>query len=738
MKSKVVSFAVLVLMALCSVFMLVACQPTLPSVIYQGGQNATGVADVKKYEVGESVVVEENVFTREGYVFVGWTDGSKDYVVGDTFVMPDSDVILTARWQKILTVAEALAACGDQDNWVAEDRVYVQGTVKSVDNPSYGQMTITDETGEMSVYGTYSADGELRYGEMFEKPYAGDAVLLYAQLQNFGGTKEIKSGWIVSFTKNQQNVNTDDYAETTVAEAREKAVGTKVALQGVVARITYAFGKVPSGFYLVDSTNSIYVYDSQIAMQVSVGNKVKIAATRTNWILEKEQSNAEKFGYDGCIQVDDCILLDNDNGNNKIDFDWVEESTVKKIMDTPVTENITTTVFKVNALVQKAVGTGFVNYYIDDLDGKTGSYVYTQCNGSDFDWLDQFDGKICTVYLSAINAKSSASGCVWRFLPVSVSFDNFVFNTENAAQFAIDYHAADQFESVYQGDPAAQLVTSVSSELLGFENVVLDYVSSDESVAYFESVDNNLIFHTDNVGTATITVTATYKSFTATKTLQVAVEDATTYDGATNVKGAIDAELNSSVTVVGIVGPSVVNKVGFYLIDESGVIAVTVDSATMATLTLGDKVVLQGTRENYSADKGTIHSSLTNCTVLVNYRGQHEYSKNTFIGDKTLQDFYNLKVSEDHTTEVYVVKATVSVVRNTYYTNVKLTDGNVSVTLFSASANQYAFLQQFENQEVTVEIVPCNWNGKNYYAGCVLSVTDSDGNVVYNTLNFTK
>lgn len=692
----------------------------------------------QEYGVGETVTVLDNPFALDDYVFLGWTDGTKNYNVGDTFVMPAQNITLTARAEKILTVTEALAACSDTDGWKSDNLVYVKATVKSVDNPTYGQMTITDGASEMSVYGSYSADGSTRYSELSEKPYAGDTVLFYAQLQNYGGSKEIYSGWIISFSKGQQNSDLDGYTQMTVASARSEEAGAKVVLEGVVACITYAFGKVPSGYYLVDATNSIYVYDSQSAMQVSVGNKVKIAAVRANWILEKEQTNAQKFGYEGCIQVDSVTLLNNDNGNNAVDLGWVAESTVKKIMDTPVTDNLTTTIFKVNALVKKAVGTGFTNYYIDDLDGTTGSYVYTQCNGGDFDWLDEFDGKICTVYLSAINAKSSASGCAWRFLPVTVSNDNFVFDLSNAPQFAIDYYATEQFEASYQGDPATQMITTVSSELLGFQDVVISYSSSNESVAYFESKNDTIVFHTDEEGNATITVTATYGTHSASKTFEVKMQNAEVYDGAISVKDAIDAELNSTVTVIGVVGPSVVNKEGFYLIDERGVIAVTTDTATMETLSLGDKVVLQAKRENYSADKGKIHTCLTNAEVLVNYHGNHEYSKNTFISGKTLQDFYNLKVDEDHATEVYIVKATVSVVESTYYTNIKLVDGDTSVSLYCSSANQYAFLQQFKDQEVTVELVPCNWNGKNYYAGCVLSVTDADGNVVYNTLNFSK
>lgn len=708
------------------------------SVSYQKGNDAaTGEPVVTTATAGDTLTIAENTFSLEGHLFAGWTDGEKDYAVGEQLVMPEHNVVLTARWEKILTVAEALAACSDQSGWEADSRVYVRGTVKSIDNPSYGQMTLTDGTSTISVYGSYGADGEKRYSELDEKPYAGDEVLLYALLKNFNGSKEINSGWIVSFTRNQTEFDISDYTAKTIAQARQEDVGAKVILEGVVARITYAEGMVPSGFYLVDSTNSIYVYDSQITPQVSIGNKVKIAAERTNWILDNEQQNAARFNYTGCIQVASATLLENDKGNNNLDFGWVTESTVKAIMDTPASQNITTTIFKVNALVKEAVGNGFTNYYIDDLDETTGSYVYTQCSGGDLGWLKPFDGKICTVYLSAINAKSSASGCVWRFMPIAVSDDNFTFDAANAPQFALDYFVADKFIGTYNSDPKVELVTSVSSQLLGVENVAITYSSADESIAYFSVEEDKTFFHTGEYGTTTITATAKLGSTTATKTISITVVEPVKYD-AVGVKDAIDAELDSTVTVVGIVGPSAVNKPAFYLIDDDGVIAVTTDSATLASLSIGDKVVLQGKRENYSADKGTVHTCLTNATVLVNYYGDHEYSKKSFITGTTLQDFANLDYNEDHTTEVRVVKATVAITSTKYYTNIKLQDGATSVSLYCSSANQYEFLKQFEEQEITVELIACNWNGKNYYTGCVLSATDSQGNVFYNTLNFGK
>ncbi|MCH5151746.1 MAG: InlB B-repeat-containing protein [Clostridiales bacterium] len=739
----------LLLVLLCFVFILTvtlaACaDPVTYKVTYDSGNSeATGTAPaVKNYKEGDTVTVVGNTFTLAGYTFDGWSDGTNTYKEGDTFTMPAHDVKLTAQWKKIHTVAEALAMCGENDGWEATERIYVGGTVKSISNPTYGQMILQDETGEIEVYGTYSADGTKRYSEMDEKPYAGDTVLLYALLKNFKGTKEIGSGWIVEFKHVENNKDLSNYTPMTVDAARTHDEGELVILEGVVAQITYANGMKPSGFYLVDATNSIYVYDSQIAPQVAIGNKVKIAATRANFILDTEATNAKKFGYTGCIQVTDCVLIENDKGDNAIDFGWVTESTVKAIMDTPVNNNITTTIFKVNALVTESVGAGFINYYIDDIDGKTGSYVYTQCNGSDLAWLKEFDGKICTVYLSAINAKSSATGCVWRFQPIQVSDENYTFDEKNAPQFAIDYYGLGQFAAKYQSDPAIELVTSVSSTLLGIDNVTLSYSSSDTNVVDIETTDSATVFHTCNPGTAVITITANYKTYSATATVSVTVEEAPEFDAVT-VSEAIKANVGDEVTATGIVGPSLVNKVGFYLIDETGVIAIITDSNTMATLSLGDEVVVKGTRRNNKKESSTnIHGQtcLFDTEVLINRYGHHEYSKAAFAGNLTVEEFLNLNVAEDYSTSVYTMEVKISVVESTYYANIYVTNasGEKKITLYCSSANQYSFLKKYDGQTVTVEIAACNWNDKNYYTGCVLSVTDSEGTTTYNELNFSK
>ena len=643
----------------------------------------------------------------------------------------------TVQYETI-TIAKALELCGEPGN-VTTDRYYIRATVKSIDNAQYGAMTIEDETGSISVYGTYSADGSINYSQMEEKPYKGDEVLLHCILQNYNGTKEVKNARLIEFKKNEQKFDESEYTEMSVADARKAEKGTKIKTDGVVARITYAFGMVPSGVMLVDETDSIYVYDADLAQRAKIGNKVTILAEKTYWILDSEQGNAAKFGYKGCNQLENVKLVSiDDKTDNDFDKSWISESTVKDIIDTPVTEDITSSIYKVNALVKKVQGTGFINYYIFDLDGETGSYVYTQCSGSDFAWLDAFDGKICTVYLTALNAKSTASECFFRLLPVSVEDNGFKFDTKKTAEHVVKYYGIGQFNDTYTGDPALEMITSVSSDLLGFKDAVLNYSSSDEAVVKFTTADGKTVFHCNKTGTAEITVSCTFDGVTYSEKTTVSVTVNESFDYV-DVKTVIDAEKGTEVIVKGIVGPSLVNQSGFYLIDETGMIAVLVDAAVFENIAVGNEIVLKGTRSvKYKDGTNTFgQSHISGVEILANYYGDHDYADNTFITDKTLADFYNLDVTTDCTTNVYVVKATVDLVETQFYTSIKLTNNGTSVSLYCSGAGQYSWLKAFAGQEVTMELAPCNWNGKNYYAGCVLAVRTDDGKIV-NELNFSK
>lgn len=655
--------------------------------------------------------------------------------------------------KKIYTIAELIAMM-PSDGSVTTERYYVKATIKSIDNADYGSMTIEDLTGTLSVYGTYSSDGAKRYSELDEKPVKGDTVLLYGTIQNYKNkTPEIKSGWIIEFTKGIPSWSEDDYTEMTIGEAREAAVDSLVKVTGVVSRITFANGMKPNGFIIVGDNSSIYVYDNQIAIEVAVGNKITLLAKKTMFIASKEASSAKKFGYKGACQLIDGHLLSNDESTNDLDLSFAQEKTVKEVIETSPSANITSLIYHSNALIKRVQkeGQSFVNYYIDDLDGKTGSYVYTACDGKDFAWMDQYDGKICSVYYTALNAQSTSTGVLFRFLPIKIEDNNYQFDKAEAPKFAVEYYGLEQFDTSYSADPKKEMLTSVTSDLLNFGTATLSYSSNNTALAYFETgEDGKVIFHINSgtEGTATITVTGHLDGQTDfSKTMDIKIVKPVDVSLAVNVKAAIDASKGTELLVKGVIGPSLVNKNGFYLIDETGSLAVVMNSTDEFNgLQIGQTVYIKGKRDLFaSARNGTpsyFESCMTGCQIVKNEFGNVDYSTASFIKGKTLADLIALPVTDNyHTAEVYVITAGLKFVSTKNYSNAYLKDGDSEMRLYCTNASsQYQWINPYvdDTKTYTMEVAVCNWNNKNYYTACLLSITDSNGNKVMNTFNFNS
>lgn len=78
--------------------------PTTYTVTYAKGEGEEGTApEVKSYEAGASVTLAAaDTFTKEGYTFTKWLEGTTEYEAGATFTMPEKNVTFNAKW----TVAE--------------------------------------------------------------------------------------------------------------------------------------------------------------------------------------------------------------------------------------------------------------------------------------------------------------------------------------------------------------------------------------------------------------------------------------------------------------------------------------------------------------------------------------------------------------------------------------------------------------------------------------------------------
>ena len=641
-----------------------------------------------------------------------------------------------------ITIAEAIALAEASEGALTEQEYQVTGIIQTVSDAQYGEMTIQDDTGSLYIYGVYGKDRETRYDALSDKPVKGDEVTLLGKLKMFKGKPEMDRGYLQSFKHIDvsENIDLTQYKDATIKEARNAAEAAKLKVSGTVTRVTYASGMKPNGFYLVSNDASIYVYGGDIAAQVKEGNKITVAGEKANYVLDSEKTHAETFGYQGCIQIDNAYLVSNDGKTNEVNLSWCEEKTVKELMETPLTNNITTNIYKVNALVKKQDNPGFVNYYIDDLDGKTGTYVYTSCNGGDFAWLDEFDGKICTVYVSVHNAKSTKTGCVYRLIPIKVVDENYTFDVANAPKFVLDYFAKGQFEKEYEANPNLEVITSHSSELLGFENVTLTYTSSDENVAYFATENDKLLFKTKNSGEVKITIKATLGDYEATGEVTVTVKTPVNADYI-SIANAYASEIGQEVTVKGIIASSAVNRTGFYIIDESGSIAVQVaDGSTLKEVSIGQEVVVKGTRAIIGKSGGTPYQAcIDGATFISKLETNKEYSTASFKTITFAELFAKSKdLSVDQTAQVYVVEGKVTKVDAQFYSNIYLSDpnGTDSIQFYTNNASQYTnMLGDYIDQTITMEVALCNWNSKSAYALCGIAVVTENGKI-HNSINF--
>ncbi len=624
-----------------------------------------------------------------------------------------------------ITIQEALDIAS---NLTAEttERYYIYGVINSITDYTYGAMMISDETASISVYNVYSNDGKIRYDSLTDKPQVNDEIVLHATLSNYKGTLEIHSGHLVEFKKGKANYDINDYKDMSIASSRDVVKGSKVIVEGIVIRITYAFGKKPNGFYLVDNSSSIYVYDSNLANLLKEGNTIKIAAEKDYWILESEVENAAKYGYVGANQLINAHLINNDKKTDTaIDFSWVKETTIKKILNTSFSEDITNLIYKVNSYVKKSVQQGYTNYYFNDIDGITGTYTYTQCNGSDFSWVDQYDGKICTVYIAMINAKSTASGCLYRAMPIKISDDNYKFDTKNVGEYIYEYHVKDLFKETYNSDPTLEVPTICSSILLGFDNAFISYASSDEEIANFVTTSGKTYFHINNKeGSVVITLTIKYgsnedyvKFFNVTYTKM----DIPT---SISIKEALQKENGTTVTIRGIAGPGLINKIGFYLIDDSGIIPVLVSGETMSNIGYGNEVIISGTKELFGQSGKTAYQvAINDGTLVLNLGGMNDYSNSSFISDKSIADLYKTSVEEANYSQGYIVTGQIKKVVSSYSVNYSVSDENGTYISIYSAGKAITYFDNFTNDNIyQIELALCNWNSKNYVRCSVLAI----------------
>ena len=120
-----------------------------------------------------------------------------------------------------LTVKEAVAL-GNllENNQYTEGKYYVTGKIKMIVLPATGKMFLCDDDGNIiGISEAYSEDGELSFGQMSDKPVAGDVITVYGVIGKSGSSVQMKNAWIISDSEEDSTSgDATDAPETTESE----------------------------------------------------------------------------------------------------------------------------------------------------------------------------------------------------------------------------------------------------------------------------------------------------------------------------------------------------------------------------------------------------------------------------------------------------------------------------------------------------------------------------------------
>lgn len=496
----------------------------------------------------------------------------------------------------------------------------------------------------------------------------------------------------------------------TLKEVKGFAEGQEVYVSGVVAFVVYGTTKnIPVGFYLYDNTDAIYVYSSDYAKEVQAYDEVVITGYYTQYIDEASASSAAYAGYTGARQIvpATCEVV---SSGNELPTDFIEETSIADLCMIPVSENITSNVYKVVAKINRSQGNGFVNYYFNDLNGVDSYYAYTTANGADLEWLSEFDGDVRECIIAVQNCKLSASGNFWRIVPLQI-LDEVEVSDETYVEYALDRletQFADSYNAVCNFD-----VVNTDSLLEGSK---VSYSSNSEGVVITEAENGYnvaLDFEVNKV-VMSVAITLEYNGVKSERVVSFECAVVKPEVETISIEEARLAPKGERVVIEGYVvgflymkGTSI--PAGFELIDETSSIAVFVSTAVdtntdITKIKKGEYVIVEGDGDLYQSKEEFNHKGsirLNNAEVIYHDWVEHEIPSE-WIEEMAMADLVNNPSDNNisnivYKTTMYVEQSSGNYVN--YYIH-DLNDPSLSMIVYSQNSGktgpgEYAWLSEY-------------------------------------------
>lgn len=163
--------------------------------------------------------------------------------IPETFALQNYEfTIVETPIYDTLTIPEAIELGKTfAHNTYSTDKYYVYGIITAITNTTYGNMTIVDVEGnQLTVYGSYSADGATQFGSMTDKPVVGEYVKFLSVVGQYSNAPQLNNAWIIEVSEATpaQKIAIEQgkvVVADTVSGARELDLATTGAIYSDVA-----------------------------------------------------------------------------------------------------------------------------------------------------------------------------------------------------------------------------------------------------------------------------------------------------------------------------------------------------------------------------------------------------------------------------------------------------------------------------------------------------------------------
>ena len=178
---------------------------TNPVTLPTNGATLTGVDVLNGVNISWALAETANATLDEGVLTAVIPEsGSVSVTLTATISINNAtatkEFTVTVRKATTLSIPDANAKAEEAGDAYTSEKYIVEGFIKAIAKLEYGNMTIVDAEGkELTVYGTYSAYGDLKFGELESAPKVGDKVVLYGVLGTYKGAIQLKNSWLLSW-----------------------------------------------------------------------------------------------------------------------------------------------------------------------------------------------------------------------------------------------------------------------------------------------------------------------------------------------------------------------------------------------------------------------------------------------------------------------------------------------------------------------------------------------------------